>query len=137
MKNIIYNKNISAISPVDWNSADNMGIVTGRTSQTSRGSQSFNPWINPDYTFSVYQLLLGNNSLSKVEIVSALNSFNLAFRMFHYSYPNCPEKYNPKVYLGAVQSASINWNYDYQKPQKTGLPNLVPGQEKSGSWPRI
>jgi len=75
---------------------------------------------------------LGNNPISSLEVVSALNSLNIGRTLLHFNAKECNEKYNPKVYLGAVQSASINWNYDLQTTGKW----VSNGVEKSGSWLR-
>jgi len=84
--------------------------------------------------YSKYEMAninLGNNFISLLEIVSSLNFFNLARANYHYNYPNCLEKYNPKVYIGAVQSAALNWNFDRDLSRE----NLGQGNQKSGSWP--
>jgi len=98
---------------------------------------SMNPWINPDCTYVIIQLLIGSNSLSKLEVVSALNSFNLGHEMYAYYCYTRTEKYNPKVYLGAVQSMSTDWNLDEQDPTKVDEKWASNGQEKSGSWPNL
>jgi len=85
------------------------------------------PWNESRYTYAVGQLLIGNNPISKIEVVSALNSFNLARYMYEYHAPTRTEKYNPKVYLGAVQGVAGYWISD----ENSGLTS---GQ-KSGSWP--
>ncbi len=112
-----------------------MGTVTNRTSLTSRGFVALSPWNDSKLTYSVLMINLGNNFNQKLEIVSALNSFNLAINQYHFMHSNCPEKYNPKVYLGAVQTAGLNWNYDYQTGQTNGLGMLPDSSQKSGSWP--
>jgi len=38
------------------------------------------------------------------------------------------------VYLGAVQTTSAYWLQDNQIGQTNGLPDLLGGSEKSGSW---
>ncbi|HBD06096.1 MAG TPA: hypothetical protein DCY93_01635 [Firmicutes bacterium] len=93
-----------------------------------------NPWTNSDCIYTIIQLLLGNNSISNLEIVSSLNSFNLAYFQYHYFYGSCHSKYNPKIYLGTIQTTSYQWNYDGQTGQTNGLPNLPEGGQKSGSW---
>ncbi len=110
-----------------------MGKVTSRTSQTSRAVDGMTAWINPDSTYSVFQLNIGSNPNSKLEIVSALNSFNLANRMFQFYYPSFISKYNPKVYFGTIQSVADSWQNDVQTGQTNGLPDLPGGSEKSGS----
>ncbi len=113
-----------------------MGQVTNRNNLTSRGTIPLGAWINPNSTYMLLQLILGSNPSSKLEVVSALNSFNISDRMLQYYHASFYEKYNPKIYLGAVQSVAEKWNQDLQTGQTNGLPNLDPGQEKSGSWPR-
>ncbi len=110
-----------------------MGKVNIRTSYTSRGFVALSPWNDSRLPYSVLMINLGNNFNKKLEIVSALNSFNIALNQYHFLHSNCPEKYNPKVYLGAVQTAALNWNYDYQTGQENGLGNLPDGLQKSGS----
>ncbi|HBD06423.1 MAG TPA: hypothetical protein DCY93_03320, partial [Firmicutes bacterium] len=80
-----------------------MGGASVRASFTSRGSHSFCPWNDSRYNYSVGQLLIGSNPISKLEVVSALNSFNLAIYQYHFNYTACPARYNPKVYLSAIQ----------------------------------
>jgi len=111
-----------------------MLFVQIRNSFTAKAKAGFGPWIANKYKYSIGQINLGNNSNSRLEIVSLLNIPNLAVDSFFYNYTNCPQKYNPKVYLGAVQSAALNWNYDQQNGQKNDLPSLPGGVEKSGSW---
>ncbi|HBD06358.1 MAG TPA: hypothetical protein DCY93_02985 [Firmicutes bacterium] len=110
--------------------------VQARSSLTSRGLNAFVAWNGDGNPYYISAINLGSNSISKLEVVSALNSFNLARNQYHFYYSNCPGRNNPKVYLGAVQSAGINWNYDVQEGQKN-LPDLLGlGGEKSGSWPQ-
>ncbi len=94
---------------------------------------SLNPWVNPDCTYVIIQLLMGSNSISKLEIVSALNSFNLAHEMYAYYCYTRTEKYNPKVYLGSVQTTSDDWNLDEQDPRKVDS-KWAQKPEKSGSY---
>jgi len=49
------------------------------------------------------------------------------------NYVNCTKKYNPKVYMGAIQSVAKNWNIDTQNAQNYPAADL----EKSGSWPNL
>ncbi len=104
----------SAISPGQSNLTDNMGTVTTRNRLTSRGFCALSPWNGSGYEYSVLQIKLGSNPLSKIEIVSLLNLSNNGFQMYHYNYVNCTKKYNPKVYLGAVQSVTTAWQVDLQ-----------------------
>ncbi len=102
-----------------------MGQVTIRTSLTSRGFCALSPWNGSGYEYSVLQIKLGSNPISKMEIVSLLNLSNTGFQMYHYNYVNCTKKYNPKVYLGAVQNVSKAWQVDLQNGTNSG--------QKSGS----
>ncbi len=110
-----------------------MVSVTIRTSVTSQGFIGLSPWLGDRSIYEFCTINKGNNPLSKIEIVSALNSFNLTWDQYHYNSNNCPQKYNPKVYLGTVQSVALYWLYDWQTGQTNGLQNLVPDVEKSGS----
>ncbi len=107
--------------------------VTKRTNFTSRGWVALTPWNNPDHTYSIMQINLGNNFISTLEIVSALNSFNITREMYLYNHINRTEKYNPKVYLGAVQSMAKQWNLDNQDSQKVDPKWVTAGDKKSGS----
>ncbi len=103
-----------------------MEQVTNRTSFTSRGYLAFSPYTVWSSLYEVGNINLGTNPLSLLEIVSALNSFNLGPWQYQFNYLNCAEKYNPKVYLGAVQSTTYGWNKDAQGGPGSG--------QKSGSW---
>jgi len=117
------------VSPANQNAYDNMGQSTTRNSFTAKAKAGFGPWIIEKYKYSIGQINLGSNSISKLEVVSLLNIPNLTVDSFFYNYTNCPEKYNPKVYLGAVQSVASRWNYDGQTGQKTDFSD----PQKSGS----
>lgn len=111
-----------------------MGKVTGRTSQTSRGFVALAPWNQLNYEYTISQINLGNNSISRLEIVSSLNSFNLARYYYYFNSGSCPSHYNPKVYLSTVQSVAFEWNQDFESDQKY-KPGNADGSshEKSGS----
>ncbi len=117
---------MTSISLNSYSKAEQMGKVTIRTGLTSQGTLSMNPWLGDRSIYEFSTVNKGNNSISLLEIVSALNSFNLGHSQYHFNYLNCVKKYNPKVYLGAVQSVAKEWILDLNK----GLP----GSEKSGSW---
>ncbi|HBD06379.1 MAG TPA: hypothetical protein DCY93_03100 [Firmicutes bacterium] len=95
---------------------------------------SFGPWNYESQNYALGQINLGSNPLSKVEIVSVLNSFNYATFSWWYDAPYATPKYNPKVYMSTVQSVSKSWLYDYQTGQTNGLGRLPEGGEKSGSY---
>jgi len=106
-----------------------MGEIKIRNSLTSRGYLGLNPYIGNLGKYEVANINLGNNPLSKIEIVSALNSFNLAPCQYHYNYYNCLDKYYPKIYLGTIQGVGYHWNYDADSSR----PNGQNWEEKSGS----
>jgi len=112
-----------------------MGSVTNRTSLTKRGWVTLSPRNQKGTEYSLLQILHGSNPISQLEVVSSLNTLDLGAGMYYYSYATRTEKYNPKVYLGTIQTVTDNWNYDAQTGQENDLPTLQPGVEKSGSWP--
>ncbi len=87
-------------------------------------------WNDKNYTYTICAINLGSNPIGSLEIVSSLNSFNLARYQYHFNYPYCTQKYNPKVYFGTIQTTSTEWLYDNDPARK----NLAQGSEKSGSW---
>ncbi len=99
---------------------------------TARGQEAISPWNDSRNTYSVLMINLGNNFISKLEIVSALNSFNIGRWEYYYADSNCPQKYNPKVYFGTIQTLGNSWNSDSDSARKGPLQ----GGEKSGSWPQ-
>ncbi len=117
-----------------YNQVENMVSVTIRTSVTSQGFIGLSPWLGDRSIYEFCTISKGNNPLSKIEIVSALNSFNLTWDQYYYNSNNCPQKYNPKVYLSALQTVGETWIFDRQNGQKNGLPNLPEGVQKSGSY---
>ncbi len=70
------------------------------------------PWNKEVEKYTTGQINLGSNPISKLEIVSSLNSFNLGRMMYHYNYTVCTQKYNLKVYFGTIQSVNESWNWD-------------------------
>ncbi len=111
--------------------------VQVRTSHTSHGFIAIAPWVIPSGAYTYGQINLGSNPIGSLEIVSALNSFNLARAIYHYNYTQYTKKYNPKVYLSAVQTTSPTWISDIQNGQENGLGDLPGGGQKSGSWPLV
>ncbi|HBD06395.1 MAG TPA: hypothetical protein DCY93_03180 [Firmicutes bacterium] len=110
-----------------------MGKVTVRTIRTSGGFLALSPWGGDYGPYDYSAINLGNNFIAKLEIVSSLNSFNISHHLYHFNYINCPEKYNPKVYFGTIQSVSFWWLYDNQTGQTNGLANQDGSPQKSGS----
>jgi len=108
-----------------------MGEVKVRSSFTSRGWISFGPWTQEKYSYALAQINVGSNPNSLLEIVSAPNITNYGTNSFWYDSPGAPKKYNPKVYLSAVQSVADQWNFDRDYSRE----NLAQGDQKSGSCP--
>ena len=91
---------------------------------TSRGFAFLQSWNDASYTYSILQLNLGSNPISKLEVASALNTLNLGRAMFYYGYDINTKKYNPRVYLGTPTTSAYSWNFD----QQTGInhPSIWP-----------
>jgi len=100
-----------------------------RRAYTSKGFLAFAPYTGNKSSYELSNINLGNNPNSKLEIVSALNSLNLAVNQYVYSFTNCTKKYNPKLYLGTIQGVGYHWNYDADSSR----PNGQNWGEKSGS----
>ena len=67
------------------------------------------PWNRSDVDHGILQLYLGYNPISKLEVVSLLNIPSQAHEMYYYNTGSCLVKYNPKVYLGTLQSIAYWW----------------------------
>ncbi len=100
-----------------------------RSSLTSQGYLAISPWNDSNCTYVTSQLNLGNNPISKLEVVSALNSFNLACWQYHFNMSCCYQKYNPMVYLSTIQTTAIGYLFDNNSGLKWGGGN----EQKSGS----
>ena len=85
-----------------------------RYEYTAGGFSSFQPWNETSCAYSILQLYKGYNPLSKLEVVSTLNTLNLGRAMYYYGYDINTKKYNPKVYLGTTQTIAYVWNFDRQ-----------------------
>ncbi len=82
---------------------------------TVRGWGALHPWTDTSYAYSMLQINMGSNPLSRIEVVSGLNLSNQARHMYHYNPNVMPKKYAPKVYLGTPQVLGTGWNSDSQK----------------------
>ena len=99
------------------------GGAPARYAFTSRGWVALSPWNDATYTYSILQLYKGYNPLSKIEVVSLLNIPSQAHEMYLYNTGSCLVKYNPKIYLGTIQTIAQTWLYDIQNGTETTLPN--------------
>ncbi|HBD06183.1 MAG TPA: hypothetical protein DCY93_02090 [Firmicutes bacterium] len=106
-----------------------MGEVTIKNKRTPRGYLVFSPWNDETLKYTIFQIALGYNPISKLEIVSSLNIGNYATAMYLYSYTTRTKKYNPKVYLSAVETMAYQWTFDRQNAQNDPAEKY----EKSGS----
>ncbi len=107
-----------------------MREVKVRSSFTSSGFGAMRPWNDSNYVHAIASINLGSNPLSKLEIVSSLNSFNLSYGMYYYYTDTFTQRYNPKLYLSTIQSVAQIWNQDKENAQKYDSG----GSEKSGSF---
>ena len=57
----------------------------------------------------MFSIISGSNPLSRLEVVSLLNIPSQAHELYYYTSTSCPAKYNPKVYLGTLQSIAYWW----------------------------
>ena len=76
---------------------------------TSRGWVALSPWNQSEFAYSILQLKLGSNFISKLEVVSSLNLFNQGRAMYYYTLSDCTSRYYPKVYLGTLGTVSYWW----------------------------
>lgn len=81
---------------------------------TSKGMDAFTPWKNPANMYSELQLYLGYNPISKLEVVSLVNLFNLSHYSLSYYEPTRTSRYYPKIYLGLLSTTSADWLMDHQ-----------------------
>jgi len=103
-----------------------MREVKVRSSFTASGTLALAPYLKNSTYYENVNINLGSNPISKLEVVSSLNSFDLTYLQYHYNNGNCTSKYNPKVYLGTVQTAALNWNFEVNPSAQNA--------QKSGSW---
>ena len=85
-----------------------------RYDYTAPGYCALSSWNDATYTYSILQLNLGSNPISKIEVVSTLNTLNLGRAMYYFYYKYRLPKYNIKVYIGTSQTIAIQWNFDLQ-----------------------
>jgi len=113
------------VSPSSYLDVEQTRDVKVRTSLTSRGIHGFSAWNYSGYSYTLGQINLGSNPLSKLEVASCLNLFNYASYSWWYSEDRAAAKYNPKVYFGTIQGVSKYWNLESNSGLKSG--------QKSGS----
>ena len=85
-----------------------------RYDYTSRAFHALSPWNDATFAYSILQLYKGYNPLSKIEVVSSLNFPMQANAMYYFDYAISVPKYNPKLYLGTLQTIGKNWIIDRQ-----------------------
>ena len=106
---------VEDVSPGDGrNGGAGQGGEPLRYTFLGRGVIGLSPWSNESQAYTLGQMNLGYNPLSKIEIVSGLNVFNYAPGSLAYNSGNRTQKYNPKVYIGTLQSVALQWVSDRQ-----------------------
>jgi len=104
-----------------------------RKAYTARGFLAFAAYLGSSNSYELANINIGNNPLSKLEIASALNTFNIAHEMYSYYYSSRPLKSNIKWYHGTIQSVATWWNLDQEDPKKVDKKWSAGEVEKSGS----
>ena len=79
-----------------------------------RGWAFLQSWCVSKFEYSILQIALGSNPISKLEVVSAPNVLSYAVNSLFYSTKEDTAKYNPMVYLGTISATSSGWIYDGQ-----------------------
>lgn len=77
------------------------------------------PWNNPVRVYSELQLYLGANSISRLEVVSLINIFNLSQYLLSYYESTRTSRYYPKIYIGLLSTSSSGWLMDFQNGKNT------------------
>ena len=106
------------------------GGAPARYAFTSRGWVALSPWIEIVYAYSLSQLNLGSNPLSKLEVASMLNILSQANRMYQYYSSEMASTYKLKVYLGTLQSIANWWLYDNTFTSNSWPKNYQQGPQK-------
>ncbi len=105
-----------------------------RYGHTAVGWDSFSPWNDQVYSYSLGQINKGYNPLSNLEVVSLLNINNQALQMYAYSPANRTAKYYPKVYIGPSKTIGQLWIYEDKIDTSTTPPTTIQITEIPG-WP--
>ncbi len=103
--------------------------MPARYNFTRRGWAFLQSWCVSKFEYSILQIALGSNPISKLEVVSAPNVLSYAFNSLFYSTKEDTAKYNPTVYLGTISATSSGWIYDGQ--DATNQVKIDPN-----SWPQ-
>ena len=107
-----------------------------RYQYTTRSLFAFSPLNHVNYLYSICMISTGYNPLSKIEVVSALNTLNLSTNSLHYNHANCTSRFYPKVYLGTNQTISTSWLYNNDKywdnSSKIGWPQSYQSNTQKG-----
>ncbi len=105
---------------------------------TSRAFHALSPWNDATCAYSILQLYKGYNPLSKIEVVSTLNTLSQAVDMYFYNYGAYPAKYALKVYLGTSETIGTNWIYNdedsWKNTQKMDWPQAFQGGQKGEDY---
>lgn len=71
------------------------------------------PWCDVNGKYSLFQISKSYNSMSNLEIVSALNLYSYVRNFFHYNSANSPAKYAIRINIGIMNSVGYAWSSDY------------------------
>ncbi len=81
---------------------------------TARGRHAFSVWYQDEYEYNILPLYSGTNFISNLEVVSGLNTLNLASFITYYNTSKNSIKYALKLYIGTPQTIGQEWNLDRQ-----------------------
>ena len=79
---------------------------------TARGWNALSPWNDNEYAYSLLQINMGSNPLSKLQVASALNVNNYAQHWLYHNESNRSLKYYPMIYLGTATTEANGWTYE-------------------------
>ena len=87
-------------------------LVPTRYIYTARSHTALSSWNISDSRYTLQQMNLGYNPLSKIEVVSHINILSIGSQMYYYNTSTFTAKYAPKVYFGVHQNISNGWIND-------------------------
>lgn len=88
------------------------GDISVRSGNTANAA-CISPWNLSTHKYAIAQINNGTNPNTNLEIASMLNINNTNREMIYYSLSNRPSKYNPKIFIGTINSQSPSWAREY------------------------
>lgn len=82
---------------------------------------SLSPTNANEFIYSISSMNLASNSISRLEIVSLTNIYNISGAYLYYDEQYHTLKYNLKVILGSLISTAVWWNYNHDNGSETKL----------------